>query len=96
MRYDMDAMTEEHMITALQVVVELPEEHHESTEQVMQIIRGMFEEDDYDVESTVVRSDKLAVVVHVPVKSNPAHETAILRQDNIASALILQRLMMSL
>jgi hypothetical protein len=92
----MDAMTEEHVNTGLQVTVELPPVHHEAGTMVQQIIMGMFEEDDYDVDLTIVRTDKLGVVVHVPMKSNHPDETALLKQDNIAAALIMQRLMMTL
>lgn len=92
----MDIMASEHINTGLQVAVELPPENHEDGDVVERIIASMFEPDDYDVELTIVRSDSLKVVVHVPMKSNHPDETALLKQDNIASALILQRLMMSL
>lgn len=92
----MDTMAEEHINTGLRVTVELPPEHHDDGDVVERIIASMFEPDDYDVDLTIVRASSLKVVVHVPMKSNHPDETALLKQDNIAGALIMQRLMMTL
>jgi hypothetical protein len=92
----MDTMSEEHAVTALQVAVGLPPEYQDSHAMVMRIIRTIFEEDDYDINLEIITANKLSVVVYVPMKTNPSYETAWLKKDNIASALIMQRLLMSL
>jgi hypothetical protein len=92
----MNTMSEEHIVTSLKVAVELPPEKHHAESVVSNIVMSMFEDDDYEVDLMIIRGSRFNVTVHIPMKNNPENETALLRIDNIAGALIMQRLMMSL
>jgi len=91
----MNAMAKETETIILQVAVELPPLFYGEEERVGTIISTIFENDSYDVQLVITNGEELKVHVLIPRLRN-SEETSILEHDRIASALITQRLLMSL